>query len=53
LVSLSLGCAMVIRFVCDSKYMKAFIFMHISNIHFYPQKKVIYILCDPRLFLVG
>jgi len=33
LVNLSSGCAMVIRFVCDSKYMKAFTFAYYI-IHF-------------------
>jgi hypothetical protein len=31
LVSLSLGCAMVIRFVCDSKYMKNIYFHGYGN----------------------
>ena len=35
LVSLSSGCAMVIRFVCDSKYMKAFTFAYYNTIYSY------------------
>lgn len=35
LVNLSSGCAMVIRFVCYSKYMKAFTFAYYNTIYSY------------------
>ena len=35
LVNLSSGCAMVIRFVCDSKYMKAFTFAYYNTFYSY------------------